>query len=179
MERLRQTTRKSRHISIFQAIKEKLDPVNEVAWEEQKGERSIIIGEENIVLKDNRIKTSRYNAISFLPLNLYEQFSKVSNVYFLLMGLFQMIPWISNSSGIPTVYLPLMFILFVAALKDMLEDLNRHRSDKDENHTMTRKAVRVPDKSARVSSRLSLGGTGKFVDVYSEELRVGSIIKIR
>lgn len=57
-----------------------------------------------------------------------------------------MIPWISNSSDIPTVYLPLMFILFVAALKDLLEDLNRHKTDKEENHMTTRKAVRVAEK---------------------------------
>lgn len=93
---------------------------------------------------------------------MYEQFSKVSNIYFLLMGLLQMIPQITNSSSIPTVYIPLIFIVFVAALKDVMEDMSRHTSDKEENHTMTRKAVVVSRNSLRPESRLSLGGGGRF-----------------
>lgn len=77
-----------------------------------------------------------------------------------------MIPAISNSGQIPTVYLPLIFIVFVAALKDVLEDLNRHASDREENHTMTRKAV-IGKGASSESSRLSLGGGGRFQDIYS------------
>ncbi|CAF3357571.1 unnamed protein product [Rotaria sp. Silwood1] len=38
--------------------------------------------------KTNRIKTTRYNIITFLPKNLFEQFHRVANVYFaILIGL--------------------------------------------------------------------------------------------
>ncbi|CAF4506076.1 unnamed protein product, partial [Rotaria magnacalcarata] len=36
----------------------------------------------------NRIKTTRYNVITFLPKNLFEQFHRVANIYFaILIGL--------------------------------------------------------------------------------------------
>ncbi|CAF3291540.1 unnamed protein product, partial [Rotaria sp. Silwood2] len=38
--------------------------------------------------KTNRIKTTRYNIITFLPKNIFEQFHRVANVYFaILIGL--------------------------------------------------------------------------------------------
>ena len=44
-----------------------------------------------------------------------------------------MIPSISTTDGQPVVYVPLCFIIFVTALKDFVEDLNRKKSDKEEN----------------------------------------------
>ena len=39
-------------------------------------------------LKTNRIRTTRYNIITFLPKNLFEQFHRVANIYFAtLIGL--------------------------------------------------------------------------------------------
>jgi hypothetical protein len=36
----------------------------------------------------NRIKTTRYNIITFLPKNLFEQFRRIANIYFaILIGL--------------------------------------------------------------------------------------------
>lgn len=35
--------------------------------------------------KDNAVKTSKYSILTFLPKNLLEQFSKLANVYFLLI----------------------------------------------------------------------------------------------
>lgn len=37
----------------------------------------------------NLIHTAKYNVLSFLPLNLYEQFHRMSNVYFLLIIILQ------------------------------------------------------------------------------------------
>lgn len=37
----------------------------------------------------NVIHTAKYNVFSFLPLNLYEQFRRFSNLYFLLIILLQ------------------------------------------------------------------------------------------
>lgn len=38
-----------------------------------------------LALQDNRIKTSKYNVFTFLPLNLFEQFQRVANAYFLVL----------------------------------------------------------------------------------------------
>jgi hypothetical protein len=35
--------------------------------------------------KNNKIKTSRYTPLTFLPKNLYEQFRRAANLYFLVI----------------------------------------------------------------------------------------------
>eukprot|EP01053_Blabericola_migrator_P012221 Blabericola_migrator_1__12220@NODE_75_length_15195_cov_183_882866_g67_i0_p1_GENE_NODE_75_length_15195_cov_183_882866_g67_i0NODE_75_length_15195_cov_183_882866_g67_i0_p1_ORF_typecomplete_len1527_score324_89PhoLip_ATPase_C/PF16212_5/6_2e03PhoLip_ATPase_C/PF16212_5/2_1e03PhoLip_ATPase_C/PF16212_5/2_8e65Hydrolase/PF00702_26/8_3e03Hydrolase/PF00702_26/1_2e17Hydrolase/PF00702_26/2_2e05E1E2_ATPase/PF00122_20/2_8e25E1E2_ATPase/PF00122_20/1_8e04PhoLip_ATPase_N/PF16209_5/1_1e22Cation_ATPase/PF13246_6/1_5e len=82
---------------------------------------------------DNKICTSRYTVCSFIPRNLYEQFSKFSNFYFLFIFVLQSISGISVTNGIPTIGLPLSFVITVNAIKDALEDRKRHQSDKEEN----------------------------------------------
>lgn len=39
--------------------------------------------------KNNEIHTSKYNVLTFLPKNLFYQFSKMSNLYFLTMSLLE------------------------------------------------------------------------------------------
>jgi hypothetical protein len=39
----------------------------------------------------NKISTGKYNAITFLPKNLFYQFSKASNAYFLFLALLEVI----------------------------------------------------------------------------------------
>lgn len=67
---------------------------------------------------DNRIKTSKYTMYNFLPLNLLVQFSKVANVYFLIIGIMQMIDSISVSGGFPVIFIPLSIVVGVSAFKD-------------------------------------------------------------
>ncbi|KAI7795647.1 putative phospholipid-transporting ATPase IC [Triplophysa rosa] len=40
----------------------------------------------------NAIKTYKYNAITFLPLNMYEQFKRAANLYFLCLLILQVRP---------------------------------------------------------------------------------------
>ena len=56
---------------------------------------------------ENTIHTSKYTLINFLPKNLFLQFTKMANVYFLVMTIFQVIPAISITSGQPTILVPL------------------------------------------------------------------------
>lgn len=44
-----------------------------------------------------------------------------------------MIPQISITNGQPTILLPLMFVITVSAVKDIFEDMKRHRADNVEN----------------------------------------------
>uniref|UniRef100_A0A8C2D5K3 Phospholipid-transporting ATPase n=1 Tax=Cyprinus carpio TaxID=7962 RepID=A0A8C2D5K3_CYPCA len=46
----------------------------------------------------NSIKTSKYNPFTFLPLNLFEQFQRIANAYFLFLLILQVIPAISSLS---------------------------------------------------------------------------------
>lgn len=87
----------------------------------------------NLFLK-NAISTSKYNAITFLPKNLMEQFQKMANVYFIIIAILQSIPDISNSGGIPNILLPLGLVLTISGIKDLLEDRKRKKSDEEENN---------------------------------------------
>uniref|UniRef100_A0A3Q2TU48 Phospholipid-transporting ATPase n=1 Tax=Fundulus heteroclitus TaxID=8078 RepID=A0A3Q2TU48_FUNHE len=70
----------------------------------------------------NAIKTSKYNFFTFLPLNLFEQFQRIANAYFLVLLVLQIIPEISSLSWFTTV-VPLVLVLTVTAAKDATDDI--------------------------------------------------------
>ncbi|GAB1295351.1 Phospholipid-transporting ATPase IK [Apodemus speciosus] len=79
--------------------------------------------------KSNAIHTAKYNFFSFLPLNLCEQFRRVSNLYFLFIIILQSIPEISTLPWF-TLFAPLVCLLVIRATRDLMDDIGRHRSDK-------------------------------------------------
>uniref|UniRef100_A0AAX7SFU3 Phospholipid-transporting ATPase n=1 Tax=Astatotilapia calliptera TaxID=8154 RepID=A0AAX7SFU3_ASTCA len=81
----------------------------------------------------NAIKTYKYNFLTFLPLNLYEQFRRVANVYFLALLILQIIPEISTLPWYTTL-IPLVIVLGITAIKDLVDDLARHRMDNEINN---------------------------------------------
>uniref|UniRef100_A0A8C3L5L3 Phospholipid-transporting ATPase n=1 Tax=Chrysolophus pictus TaxID=9089 RepID=A0A8C3L5L3_CHRPC len=81
----------------------------------------------------NSIKTSKYNFFTFLPLNLFEQFQRIANAYFLFLLILQLIPQISSLPWFTTV-VPLVLVLAVSGVKDAIDDFNRHKSDNHVNN---------------------------------------------
>ncbi|XP_045347251.1 phospholipid-transporting ATPase IK isoform X10 [Leopardus geoffroyi] len=79
--------------------------------------------------KSNVIHTAKYNVFSFLPLNLYEQFHRVSNLYFLFIIILQGLPEISTLPWF-TLFVPLICLLVIRATRDLVDDIGRHRSDR-------------------------------------------------
>ncbi len=45
--------------------------------------------EKHTKFKSNEIQTSKYNVVTFLPKNLFFQFMKFSNIYFLMMAMLE------------------------------------------------------------------------------------------
>lgn len=84
-------------------------------------------------LAGNRLKTTKYTALSFLPKNLFEQFHRLANVYFVLIALLNFAPAV-NAFQPGLALAPVLFILAATALKDLWEDYSRHRSDHEINH---------------------------------------------
>ncbi|NXC21569.1 AT8B3 ATPase, partial [Corythaeola cristata] len=80
----------------------------------------------------NAIKTAKYNVFTFLPLNLYEQFHRMANVYFVFVILLQTIPEISTLPWY-TLLFPLSCLLTIRGLRDLLDDIGRHQSDRNIN----------------------------------------------
>nr|XP_049593785.1 probable phospholipid-transporting ATPase IM isoform X5 [Syngnathus scovelli] len=82
---------------------------------------------------NNAIKTSKYNIFTFLPLNLFEQFRRLANCFFLFLFTLQLIPQISSLAWFTTAAL-LILVLSITAVKDASDDINRHKSDNQVNN---------------------------------------------
>lgn len=76
----------------------------------------------------NKISTAKYNLLTFLPKFLLEQFTRYANCFFLLIALLQQIPNVSPT-GRYTTAVPLLFVLTCSAIKEIIEDIKRHRQD--------------------------------------------------
>ncbi|XP_073453194.1 phospholipid-transporting ATPase IK-like isoform X2 [Aquarana catesbeiana] len=77
---------------------------------------------------DNRIKTSKYNFFTFIPLNLYEQYHRAQVIYFTAIVIIQSIPEISTLP-IYSVAAPLVLILAARGFRDLINDIAHHRND--------------------------------------------------
>jgi len=85
--------------------------------------------------RNNAIKTTKYSLWSFLPKNLFEQFHRFANIYFLGIVILNLIPEI-NAFGKYIAMVPLIFVLSVTAIKDLFEDRRRYKSDKAVNNSI-------------------------------------------
>lgn len=80
----------------------------------------------------NVIHTTKYTLLTFIPKNLFEQFHRVANLYFLLIIILNFIPAI-EAFGKEISWIPLACVLLVTAVKDAIEDIRRYRSDRHFN----------------------------------------------
>jgi phospholipid-translocating ATPase len=108
---------------------------------------------------DNRVTSSKYTKWTFIPKNLFEQFHRIANFYFLCVALVEVLID-SPVSPIITI-LPLVFVVIVTAVKQGYEDYLRHKADQEVNN---RGAHVVRD--------------GNTITVKAFEIRVGDIVKV-
>ncbi|XP_024293608.1 probable phospholipid-transporting ATPase IA isoform X4 [Oncorhynchus tshawytscha] len=108
----------------------------------------------------NHVSTAKYNALTFLPRFLYAQFRRAANSFFLFIALLQQIPDVSPT-GRWTTLVPLILILLVAALKEIVEDLKRHKADRVVNR-----------KEAQVLRN------GAWEIVHWEKVEVGDVVTL-
>lgn len=127
----------------------------------------------NIVLNDNnraarkklpgnKITTTKYSPLTFIPKNLYEQFRRMTNVYFLIIVIITLIPAISPLTPWTSI-LPLSFVLGVTAFKEGYEDFQRFKADATVNYK--KYAVLKAD--------------GSYTKKRSQDLRVGDLVRIK
>lgn len=81
----------------------------------------------------NEIRTSKYTLFTFLPKNLFIQFHRIAYLYFLAIAALNQLPPLAVFGRTASLF-PLLFVLFVTAVKDGYEDWRRHRSDRKENN---------------------------------------------
>ncbi|XP_006631939.2 phospholipid-transporting ATPase VB isoform X1 [Lepisosteus oculatus] len=82
----------------------------------------------------NAIKTTKYTLWSFIPKNLFEQFHRVANVYFIGIAFLNFVP-VVNAFQPGIALIPICVILALTAIKDAWEDFRRYQTDKELNNT--------------------------------------------
>ncbi|TYZ63883.1 hypothetical protein PybrP1_006246 [[Pythium] brassicae (nom. inval.)] len=117
---------------------------------------------DSAVFADNVVVSAKYTAFNFLPRVLLAQVQRPSNMYFLFIAVLQTIKDVSNTNGVPTILLPLTFVFVCSAIKEALEDRERHRADAVMNS----------------QSVLWLSAEGAWERRQWGEIRVGDVVKV-
>ena len=86
-------------------------------------------------VQNNKVRTTRYTILSWLPLSLLVQFKRVANIYFLIISVLTLMPFSPKSpvSMIGTF----SFVLLLTMVKEAVEDVYRHRADREANSKTT------------------------------------------
>lgn len=124
------------------------------------------------VYMDNTIRSSKYTVWNFVPRQLFAQFSKLANFYFLSVSILQMIPGLSTTGSFTTI-VPLSFFVTLSMAKEGYDDFSRYRLDKAENNRIV--SVLHADNPAA-----SIIGTGpkQWVTKKWREVLVGDIVRL-
>lgn len=109
---------------------------------------------------NNRISTTKYSILTFIPKNLFFQFSRIANFYFLIIVCLLQFPWAPISAA--AALLPLCVVIGVSAIREAIEDILRYRSDQ-----------RINGSIAHV-----LNDQGEFINTRWDKLLVGDLIQI-
>ncbi|KAF7800091.1 hypothetical protein EIP86_011334 [Pleurotus ostreatoroseus] len=139
-----------------------------------EGERLIALNNStaNSEFCSNYISTSKYNAATFIPKFLYEQFSKYANMFFLFTVCIQQIPGVSPTNQYTTIA-PLAVVLLASAIKEFQEDLVRetlHRKPSRKRHQSD------SELNARKAKVLQPDAT--FVDKKWKDIMVGDVVRM-
>ncbi|XP_006740320.1 probable phospholipid-transporting ATPase VD [Leptonychotes weddellii] len=111
---------------------------------------------------NNRIRTTKYTLLNFVPRNLFEQFHRAANLYFLFLAVLNWVPLVEAFQKEITM-LPLVVVLTIIAIKDGLEDYRKYKIDKQINNLVT-----------QVYSRKEK----RYVDQCWKDVAVGDFIRL-
>uniref|UniRef100_A0A8C7FPC6 Phospholipid-transporting ATPase n=1 Tax=Oncorhynchus kisutch TaxID=8019 RepID=A0A8C7FPC6_ONCKI len=77
----------------------------------------------------NKVTTTKYSFLSFIPKNLFEQLHRFANIYFIFLAALNFVP-VVNAFQPEISIIPILLVLAVTAVKDLWEDYRKHKSDK-------------------------------------------------
>lgn len=78
--------------------------------------------------KNNKIRTTKYSVLSFLPKNLFEQLHRLANVYFIFLVALNFVPVVEAFQPEISI-VPISLVLLSTAVKDIWEDYRRFKFD--------------------------------------------------
>eukprot|EP01025_Chloroclados_australasicus_P031044 TRINITY_DN3132_c0_g4_i1.p1 TRINITY_DN3132_c0_g4~~TRINITY_DN3132_c0_g4_i1.p1 ORF type:complete len:1356 (-),score=176.40 TRINITY_DN3132_c0_g4_i1:580-4509(-) len=111
---------------------------------------------------NNSITTSKYNILTFLPIFLFEMFSRLAYLYFLAQACLSWWEEVSPFNGYGST-MALLFVLIVGAVKSIVEDIKRHAEDHTTNNSQAH----------------SISSHGQIANVPWKEVKVGDILMVQ
>ncbi|KAL8581296.1 hypothetical protein ACOMHN_028322 [Nucella lapillus] len=124
----------------------------------------------------NRVKTTKYSFFTFLPKNLFEQFHRFANLYFIFVVILNWIPEV-NAFAKEIAAVPVLFVLSVTAVKDGYEDFRRYTSDKKINNLTCR--IYSKSEGRYVKREWAHVYPGDFVHLSCNEIIPADILLVR
>ena len=124
---------------------------------------------------DNKICSSRYTLWNFLPRQLFAQFSKLANFYFLCVSILQMIPGLSTTGNYTTI-VPLTFFVIISMAKEGYDDLRRYKLDKAENTKYAFIARSLQVRSEGISTPPK---SIEWFKIKWKDVRVGDVVRLQ
>ncbi|KAL5725998.1 P-type phospholipid transporter [Ranunculus cassubicifolius] len=115
---------------------------------------------EFLSYRDNYVSTTKYTVATFLPKSLFEQFRRVANMYFLVVGCLAFTP-LAPYTAVSAI-LPLIVVISATMVKEGVEDWKRNKQD-----------IEVNSRKVKVHF-----GNGTFDSAEWKNLRVGDIVKV-
>ncbi|KAF3804416.1 putative phospholipid-transporting ATPase DNF3 [Colletotrichum gloeosporioides] len=135
----------------------------------------------------NFIRSSRYTILSFLPKQLFSQFSKMGNFYFLVVGIIQAIPGLSTTGQWTTIG-PLLAFVSLSMAKEGYDDYRRYLLAKTENLSRTlvlgersKKAtasMKRHSKAEDAEASFKKNSDNGWTETEWQDLKVGDVIKL-
>jgi phospholipid-translocating ATPase len=142
----------------------------------------------------NTVRSSRYTLWNFVPRQLFFQFSKLANAYFLIISILQMIPGLSTTGNYTTI-VPLLVFVTISMAKEGYDDVRRYRLDQVENNRETKvlhayqSSVQEVDLGSETARRgrpsregsiaFPIEGSKHWASVKWRDIQVGDIIMLK
>jgi phospholipid-translocating P-type ATPase (flippase) len=146
---------------------------NDSTVETQSNLDQAILKFDSGVFVENAVHKAKYNFVTFLPLFLYNQFSRLANLYTLgvvCLCFFSFSP-LSPAASL----LPLLIVLVTSAIREIFEDHKRKMQDRDVNMRQT-EALRPESVSDSVG--VFRKQVCQFQSCCWQDLKVGDIVRI-
>ncbi|KAL8703202.1 MAG: hypothetical protein Q9201_003621 [Fulgogasparrea decipioides] len=146
-----------------------------------EGRKGLTDERTNRAYVENTIRSCKYTAWNFLPRQLYAQFSKLANFYFLCVSVLQMIPGLSTT-GTYTTIIPLSFFVALSMAKEGYDDLRRFKLDKAENNKSAL-VLRAEDRSPEAPGKATdyattVSSSKRWQTIKWKDVRVGDVVKL-
>lgn len=110
----------------------------------------------------NSIRTTKYSLLSFIPMNLFQQFHRAANLYFLFLVMLNWVPVVEAFQKEITM-IPLVVVLIVIAFKDALEDYRRYLFDQKVNKNIV---------------RVYSGKQKAYIEQHWQDVHVGDFVRL-